>query len=314
MNLTTTLQSEMDSVFTEQPGLLDGISSVLVITGVSGAGRSTALRIVGDLGYYAVSNLPTGLFPAFLRLEGLQGLRYKHLALIFGTNSESKVEELLVILDVMHKRGFAVNAVFLDSCGQVLLQRYTETRRPHPVYDPLVDRGLADTIERERLILEPLRKVANLVIDTSIFTVHDLKRTLSDYVHSLQNYPKSKVFVVMQSFGFKYGLPTICDFLLDIRFLTNPYFKSDLKHLTGLDKGVFDFVMSNPEAIELERLVLNMFEFLLPRYLREGKSHLSICIGCTGGKHRSVSLVESLARKIRLDSIGITTTHRDIER
>lgn len=282
------------------------ISSLLVVGGISGAGSTTALRIVADLGYYALDNLPTGLFPAFLKLEMVNGFRYRHLAIIFDTSSVAKVLELEVLLKAMRECGVPVNSIFLDAKNEKLLQRYSETRRPHPVYDPLIDQSLSDTIERERVILAPLRQVANIVIDTTLFTVHDLKRTLTDFISNLRSCPVSSVFLVLQSFGFKYGAPTLCDIMLDVRFLNNPYFIPELKEATGLDRNVFDYVMSDSEARELELRFLELLQFLIPRYVREGKSLINVCIGCTGGKHRSVSLVQSLLGKLSFSGVTVT--------
>ena len=291
-----------------------GVSSLLVVVGVSGAGSTTALRVVADLGYYTLDNLPPGLFPAFLRLEMENGFRYKHLAMIFDTSTQAKVIELRGILKLMKESGVPINLIFLDAENEKLLQRYSETRRPHPVYDPFLDRSLADTIERERLILAPLHQSASIVVDTTLFTVHDLKRTLTDFISRLQSCPISSVFLVLQSFGFKYGLPSICDLMLDVRFLNNPYFVNELKELTGLDKRVFDHVMGDPEAKELESRFYDLLQFLIPRYVREGKSLINICIGCTGGKHRSVSLVQALLEKLSFKGVTVTSMHRDVER
>lgn len=290
------------------------ISSLLVVGGISGAGSTTALRIVSDLGYYALDNLPTGLFPAFLKLEMANGFRYKHLAIIFDTSSEAKVLELEVLLKTMRECGVPVNSIFLDAKNEKLLQRYSETRRPHPVYDPLIDQSLSDTIERERVILAPLRRIASIVIDTTLFTVHDLKRTLTDFISNLRSCPVNSVFLVLQSFGFKYGAPALCDIMLDVRFLNNPYFVPDLKESTGLDRNVFDYVMGDPEARELEIRFLELLQFLIPRYVREGKSLINVCIGCTGGKHRSVSLVQSMLGKLSFDGVSVTPMHRDVVR
>jgi UPF0042 nucleotide-binding protein len=322
----STLEDELKGVlaleFSSGPGLPpqesisggSGIASLLVVGGISGAGSTTALRIVSDLGYYALDNLPTGLFPAFLKLEMAGGFRYKHLAIIFDTSSAAKVRELEVLLNTMREYGVPVNSIFLDASNEKLLQRYSETRRPHPVYDPLIDQSLSDTIERERVILAPLRKVASIIIDTTLFTVHDLKRTLTDFISNLRSCPVSSVFLVLQSFGFKYGAPALCDIMLDVRFLNNPYFVPELKESTGLDRNVFDYVMGAPEAGELEAHFLELLQFLIPRYVREGKSLINVCIGCTGGKHRSVSLVQSLLGKLSFDGVSVTPMHRDVSR
>lgn len=291
-----------------------GISSLLVVGGISGAGSTTALRIVADLGYYTLDNLPTGLFPAFLKLEMANGFRYKHLAIIFDTRTQAKVMELEVLLRTMRECGVPVNSIFLDARNEKLLQRYSETRRPHPVYDPLVDQTLSDTIERERIMLAPLRQSSSIIVDTTLLTVHDLKRMLTDFIAKLRTGPVSSVFLVLQSFGFKYGAPSLCDLMLDVRFLNNPYFVPELRESTGLNNDVFEYVMGDPEALELELRFLELLQFLIPRYVREGKSLINVCVGCTGGKHRSVSLVQSLLKKLSFEGVSVTLMHRDVER
>jgi UPF0042 nucleotide-binding protein len=312
--LALALPPKSDLLLEDSVGSSGGISSLLVVGGISGAGSTTALRIVADLGYYALDNLPTGLFPAFLKLEMANGFRYSHLAIIFDSSNDAKVLELGVLLKIMRECGVPVNSVFLDAGNEKLLQRYSETRRPHPVYDPLIDQGLSDTIERERLILAPLRQSASIIVDTTLFTVHDLKRTLTDFIANLGSCPVNSVFLVLQSFGFKYGAPSLCDVMLDVRFLNNPYFVTELKQSTGLNANVFDYVMGDPEALELERRFLELLQFLIPRYVREGKSLINVCIGCTGGKHRSVSIVQSLLGKLSFDGVIVTPMHRDVAR
>lgn len=291
-----------------------GLESLVVVCGVSGAGSTSALRIIADLGFDTVDNLPIGLFPAFLRVKAQEGLRCRYLAMIFDTTTQAKVLDLCTALRLMRERGLPVYSVYVDSDNEKLIQRYSETRRPHPVYDPVLDRGFADTIERERYMLAPLRQMASVKIDTTELSVHDLKRTLSDFIVHSQGSNISSVFLVLQSFGFKYGIPSQSDMILDVRFLGNPYFVKELKELTGLDEEVFHYVMNDPEAKELLSRFLELLRFLVPRYIREGKSQINISIGCTGGKHRSVSIVRALLADLQFEGVSVMPLHRDVRR
>lgn len=290
------------------------LSSLLIIAGISGAGRSTALRTIGDLGYYVIDNLPLGLFPAFLRDELEAGLRYKNLALTLDLSNESKVKGLEILVATMREFDLPLRLVFLEANSSELLKRYSETRRPHPVYDPLLDQDLRDTVERERALLAPIQALSSFVVDTSVLNVHDLKRTLTSFAESINARPLSSVYISLESFGFKHGMLNPCDLLLDVRFLKNPYFEESLRAKTGLNPDVFNYVMNHEESQEIERRFLHLLDFLIPRYIREGKSHITIGIGCTGGKHRSVSLVESIFRKLKIEGVTVIPIHRDIER
>lgn len=290
------------------------LSSLLIIAGISGAGRSTALRTIGDLGYYVIDNLPLGLFPAFLKEELEAGLRYKNLALTLDLSNESKVTGLEILVATMREFDIPLRLVFLEASSAELLKRYSETRRPHPVYDPLLDQDIRDTIERERGLLAPIRTLSSFVVDTSVLNVHDLKRTLTSFAESINTKPLGSVYISLQSFGFKHGMLNPCDLLLDVRFLKNPYFEESLRSKTGLDPDVFNFVMNHEESQEVEKRFLFLLEFLIPRYIREGKSHITIGIGCTGGKHRSVSLVESIFRRLALEGVTVIPIHRDLDR
>jgi UPF0042 nucleotide-binding protein len=290
------------------------LSSLLIIAGISGAGRSTALRTIGDLGYYVIDNLPLGLFPAFLRDELEAGLRYKNLALTLDLSNESKVKGLEILVATMREFDLPLRLVFLEANSSELLKRYSETRRPHPVYDPLLDQDLRDTVERERALLAPIQALSSFVVDTSVLNVHDLKRTLTSFAESINARPLSSVYISLESFGFKHGMLNPCDLLLDVRFLKNPYFEESLRAKTGLNPDVFNYVMNHEESQEIERRFLHLLDFLIPRYIREGKSHITIGIGCTGGKHRSVSLVESIFLKIKIEGFTVIPIHRDIER
>lgn len=285
---------------------------LLIVAGVSGSGKSTALSALEDVGYFCVDNLPAPLildFVNFLTSDSTgDSLRY---ALLLDCQDVESVQSVLNGLEVLATKSLKTQLIYFDASDEVLQRRFREARRPHPL---MVKRdGTAATIiealNEERSILSSLRERATYLLDSSNFTVHDLKKLVCQYVGG-----KTELLVVVESFGFKYGLPGDADLVSDVRFLPNPHFVPELKPRTGLDKSVSDYIEANGEAKEFLARYSALLEFLLPKYRQEGKRYLTIAIGCTGGKHRSVAIVESLAKWLGSLEEKVTIRHRDLSR
>lgn len=272
---------------------------------MSGAGRSTALRAYEDLGYFCVDNLPPALIPSLVDLLGASG-ELERIALGVDVRTGTFLEGAAAVLDDLIKSGHETEVVFLDCSDEGLVRRFSETRRGHPLA-PGGD--LLSAIQSERERVAPLRARAQLVIDTTRLTVHDLRRTLVE--HTARGPRKRHMVTRVVSFGFRYGVPVDADLVFDLRYLPNPHFVPELRPKTGLDEPVATFVLAQPEAQELLGDLHAMLIKLLPRYEREGKTYLTVALGCTGGRHRSVALVEELASRLRSDH-EVTVAHRDI--
>ena len=288
---------------------------VVVVTGMSGAGRSSALRVLEDLGFYCVDNLPPQLAPGLLQLFGdgeartlLLGGAVRQIGLGIDVRTGAFLESAGELVDRVRSSGHEVEVLFLDCADDMLVRRYSETRRPHPLA-PGGD--VMEAIAQERERLGTLRSRATHVIDTSRLSVHELRRALVEYVGRASPGHSMRVRVV--SFGFKFGLPVDADLVFDVRFLDNPHFVPALRPQTGLDAPVRDYVLASSETQELVRDVLTLLEHTLPRYEREGKAYLTVAIGCTGGRHRSVAIAEHIAASLR-GHREIAVAHRDIAR
>jgi UPF0042 nucleotide-binding protein len=278
---------------------------IVVVTGLSGAGRSTALRVLEDAGLFCVDNLPPALAPELLGLIGRdESLDRVGLGIDVRTGAFlSGVEETLRSLE---DSGHRVEVVFLDCSDEVLVRRFSETRRPHA----LARAGdLHGAISTERHA--GLRDRADVVIDTTELSVHDLRRRLIEYIGRDPN--RASMVVRLVSFGFKYGIPTHADLVFDLRFLPNPHFVDALRPQTGLDPDVTGYVLEAPETREFLSHLGPLLDYALPRYAREGKAYLTIALGCTGGRHRSVALAEELGRRLK-DQHDVVVHHRDVER
>lgn len=278
---------------------------VVLVTGMSGAGRSTALRAYEDLGYFCVDNLPPALIPALVSLLGASG-ELSRVALGVDVRTGTFLEGAGRVLDELIASGHKTEVVFLDCSDEGLVRRFSETRRGHPLA-PGGDLLAAIQAERERV--GPLRGRAQLVVDTTRLTVHDLRRTLVEHVDRTAR--KRQMVTRVVSFGFRYGVPVDADLVFDLRYLPNPHFVPELRPKTGLEQPVAEFVLAQPEAQDLLNDLQAMLIKLLPRYEREGKTYLTIAIGCTGGRHRSVAMAEELARRLR-DGREVIVAHRDI--
>lgn len=269
------------------------------------------MHLLSDSGYYVVDNLPLALLPHFLSFSGGAGPRFKKTALLLDIDSQESQSLLMPIIGVAGTRPRTVQLVFLDAKTSSVLRRYSETRRPHPGFDATQDSSIEQAIQRERERLQPIKETANLVVDTSEFTVHSLKRALREFLVSLGTVSTQSMRVNFLSFGFKHGLPLDCDLVADVRFLKNPHYVESLKDLTGMDPAVREYVFSSPEASEFVTRYTDLLNFLLPKYQFEGKAYMNIGIGCSGGKHRSVAIAEALAKAIDPKRYLISIRHRD---
>lgn len=278
---------------------------VVIVTGMSGAGKSTALKVLEDVGYFCVDNLPIPLFPKLAELLKAQTAEFNKIALgldIRGGQEFSELEEML--------RGINCEIVFLDASDSVLVKRYKETRRTHPL---TAQGSIGDGLQREREILEPIKKKADYIIDTSLLLTRELKQALQKIFVDNQEY--QNLYLTVVSFGFKYGIPNDADMVFDVRFLPNPYYIEELRPRTGNEKEVQNYVMSNGKADIFLQKLKDMVEFLIPNYITEGKHQLVIGIGCTGGKHRSVTLANALYDYFKeKNQYGVRIEHRDIEK
>jgi UPF0042 nucleotide-binding protein len=280
---------------------------VVVVTGLSGAGRSTALRVLEDAGFFCVDNLPPRLAPELLGLVGREG-KLGRLGLGIDVRTGAFLSGAEETLAELEAAGHRVQVIFLDCADDVLVRRFSETRRPHA----LARTGdLQGAIVRERERLAGLRERADVVIDTTDFTVHDLRHQLIDYIGRDPDRPSMVLRLV--SFGFKYGIPVHADLVFDLRFLPNPHFVEELRPKTGMDPEVSAYVMEAPETRELLRHLRPLLDYALPQYAREGKAYLTVALGCTGGRHRSVAMAENLGRELG-DSHEVTVSHRDVRR
>ncbi len=281
----------------------------VIITGMSGAGKTQAANVLEDIGFFCVDNLPPTLIPKFAELCAQTNGRMQKIALVIDVREGKFLANLFDILDGLKKGGHRVMILFLNAGEDSLVRRFSETRRPHPL---AIDGSLVMGIRNERQILAKLQREADLVIDTSNYTVHEFRKLLFDAFQGWGTSETTRISLI--SFGYKYGLPNYADIIFDLRFLPNPHFVEELKPLTGKDQPVIDFILESPNTCSyLERLV-DFLNFCLPLYIQEGKSYLTICLGCTGGRHRSVTLVEHLAKALRQMGHPIHVHHRDIDK
>lgn len=292
---------------------LSHISSLVIVAGLSGAGKSRALDILSDLGFYTVENLPIAMLPELVELAKSDPTKFFRTAVLPDIDSADKIFGLLNYLSSLGGAQEKVFLLFLDSETDTIVRRYSETRRPHPAYSVATDPGIEPAIFREKERLEPLRARANLVIDTTKLTVHDLKRELTAAAKQFLN-AKPEVSVNLLTFGFKHGLPQEADLVVDVRFLPNPFFIDELREKTGLDAPVSDYVLAHKEATEFLDRYSSLVNYLLPHYILEGKAYVTIGVGCTGGKHRSVAIAEALSQMINSSDCRVTVKHRDIHK
>ena len=289
------------------PGRLEDL---VVITGFSGAGKSTAMNVFEDAGYFCVDNLPPEMIRALVELLGHEGSKVERAAVVSDVRGGEYFEQLRAVLEHLRQLGTRYRVLFLDADELTLLNRYKETRRRHPVTP---HGSILDGITAERELLEPLKELADAVVDTSGLKASTLRRRIADEFLARQE--TARLSVTFQSFGFKHGPPRDADLVFDVRFLPNPHYVTELRPLTGLDPRVVEFVGREGKLQELYVHLEPLLEFLVPQYEEEGKSHLSIAIGCTGGRHRSVAITEHLAQRFRgRDDVVVEVEHRDVGR
>jgi UPF0042 nucleotide-binding protein len=286
------------------------LTDLVIITGFSGAGKSTAMAAFEDEGYFCVDNLPSEMIRSLVELFMHEGSKVLRAAVVSDVRGGSYFEGLASILDDLARTGVNHRVLFLEADEQTLMTRYKETRRRHP----LAPRGsVADGIERERGLLAPLLERADVVIDTGGLTAAMLRRKLADEM--LPSRTPGRLAVTFQSFGFKHGPARDPDLLLDVRFLPNPHYEPELRPLTGIDRQVVEFVNKDGALDKFYAVLHPMLDYLLPQYLAEGKSHLVVAIGCTGGHHRSVAIAEHLAARYgEVKDYLIEVSHRDIDK
>jgi UPF0042 nucleotide-binding protein len=283
-----------------------GVADLLIVAGMSGAGRSTASAALEDLGWFVIDNVPAALIERVAALADDAKGAQRRLAVVIGRGGTSEVTELVSVINDLRAQGTSVQVLFLDATDHVLIRRYEGTRRRHP----LAATSVAGSIAQEREALEELRGCADLLLETDELTSNQLRGRIAEMFERSSGAPMMHTSVV--SFGYKFGLPRDVDVVFDCRFLPNPHWVDKLRGLTGLDEPVREFVLGNEDTIRFIDEVCSMLDWQLPAFRREGKSYLSVAFGCTGGRHRSVAIAEEVAR--RLGDDDLTIQHRDVER
>ena len=284
------------------------IKHLLILSGFSGSGKSTAVRVLEDIGYFCVDNLPPTLIPTFIELLSSSAENITKAALVIDIREGIFFENAAATVKELKQRGYPTELLFLEASDEALVKRYKETRRKHPL---AYDGNVLEGVSKERKLLSEIRELADRTIDTSLLNVHQLKEVIQDTFGKPVS-PTEKVSVTFLSFGYKYGSPYDADVVFDVRFLPNPYFIDELKDLSGGNEKVRNFVLQSEDAKEFIEKAVDMLSFLIPRYEKEGKTYLTVAIGCTGGKHRSVAIVEELAGHFK--HIPISVQHRDINK
>ena len=280
------------------------VGELVIITGMSGSGKASVLKAFEDLGYYCVDNLPVGLIPRFAELVG-QSSEIERTALVVDVREGSQLEALPSIVKSV-KRLLPTRMIFLEADESILLRRFSETRRPHPLG---ANTPVKSSLAAERRHLRPIRAMADLVIDTSRFNVHELRAYITERFQKQES--DKNIMVSCVSFGFKHGVPEDADLLFDVRFLPNPHFVPEFRPLTGRHPKVARYIRSFPQTREFIDRISELLVYLLPHYIREGKSYLTISFGCTGGQHRSVMISEEVSKRLRKAGYRVKVVHRD---
>ena len=285
----------------------------VIVTGMSGGGKSTAINMLEDAGFYCVDNLPVFLIEKFSELIAMPDNEIDKVVLGIDARAGQKFEEVAGIIDSLKARGIPVEVLYMDASDEVLIKRYKETRRVHPMNVNDVGNRIEDGIAKERAVLAEVKKRADYVIDSSQLLTRELKKELDRIF--VQNKEYNSLMVTILSFGFKYGIPSDADLVFDVRFLPNPFYIDDLKHQTGNDKPVQDYVKSFPACEQFLDKLTDMLGFLIPGYVQEGKYQLVVAIGCTGGQHRSVTIANELYNRMKEGegNFGLKLSHRDVK-
>ncbi|MCS7253650.1 MAG: RNase adapter RapZ [Armatimonadota bacterium] len=286
---------------------LDSEPKLVIVTGMSGAGKTLASRFLEDMGYFCVDNLPPQLLMTLLQLAGKAAPPIERLALVIDIRGGDFFGDLFKALEELRRTGIRFQILFLDANDETLINRYKQTRRRHPLTDG--EKDLRHAISVERQMLEPLKAIADLVIDTSRLSPWELKEELARLMMK-----KGEMLIKLMSFAYKHGVPTDADIVFDVRFLPNPNYEPTLRDLTGLDESVKQFIFGSSVGESFKRMLFELMEFCLPHYVREGKSYLVIAIGCTGGKHRSVAVVDELANWLKRTGWDCFVQHRELQR
>ena len=280
---------------------------LVILTGLSGSGKSTVLKAFEDMGYYCVDNLPVELIPIFAELHAAGEGDYRRAALLVDAREGLQLEKLPGLLKHL-KRDHPIVLVYIEAHDDALLRRYSETRRPHPLGR---DYSVRESLQHERALMAPIRNLADVVIDTSQFNVHELRHFVNQRFKSESKRP---LLVSLVSFGYKYGVPTDADLMFDVRFLPNPHFVPKLRPFTGRDRKVRRYIASFPQTGQFLKRMRGLLTYLIPHYIEEGKSYLTIAFGCTGGKHRSVMMAEWLEKALAKKGYATRVLHRDIDK
>lgn len=282
---------------------------VVIITGLSGSGKSTALRALEDIGFFCVDNLPVVLLPKFLAITVLSSPEIKQVAMVMDLRERSFLDKYRRIFDRLKEKGYRIEILFLECNDDALLHRFSETRRIHPLS---AMGSVIEGVDLEREKLDSLKQMADKIIDTTSANVHQLKDIVQR--HYLPSSEHKKMVVNVTSFGYRYGLPADADLVFDVRFLPNPYYIEDLKNYDGHNRAVEKFVLENNESKEFLKKILDLMNFLIPLYEKEGKAMLNIALGCTGGKHRSVVMANQLSAHFLAMKYIVNTSQRDINK
>ena len=278
-----------------------------ILTGLSGSGKSTVLKAFEDMGFYCVDNLPVELIPIFAELHSAGEAEFSRAALLVDAREGQQLQKLPGLLKHL-RREHAVSLVFIEANDDALLRRYSETRRPHPLGK---EYSVRESLQHERKLMEPIRSLADVVVDSSQFNVHELRNFIT---RSFKNPDRHPMLISVVSFGYKYGVPNDADLVFDVRFLPNPHFVPRLRRFTGKHGRVRKFIRSFPQTGQFLKRMESLLSYLMPHYIEEGKSYLTIAFGCTGGKHRSVMLAEEIKKGLEKKKYATKVFHRDIEK
>ncbi len=282
---------------------------LVVVSGLSGAGKSYTIKCLEDLGFFCVDNLPPPLLPKFVELCQESRTEIRRVALGVDIREREFLSEFLVIFDKMRHENYETELLFLEASEEVLVRRFSESRRPHPLAKEL---PVIEGIRMEKIQLQPLRDRSDRIIDTSLLSAQQLKEVLTQ--HYLEQHETKRLQLTLISFGYKYGIPFDADLLFDVRFLQNPQARQELKSLSGEDHNVASYVLNDPAIGSFFRHLTDLLYFSIPLYEKEGRSYLTIGVGCTGGRHRSVVIVNELANRLKSQNRKVTIRHRDIQR